>query len=132
LAADPAPARSGGPEDRVRDLSLEPAGVASVVAVRVRCEHALRVVARWQQGRTTGEFTCVRTPHSFDQIGVECVKHPARRCRNRADKWIAFVFRDPAASTTPNRLGSAVAPPTGPVEPEELDADDELPRGEES
>jgi hypothetical protein len=87
------------------------------------------VVARWQQGRRTGAFTCTQTPHSFDQIGVECVKHPARRCRNRADKWIAFVFRDPAPTDALSRMGAAPQPE--PMEPEELDADDELPRGEE-
>jgi len=121
-----------GPRAACGDLSLEPGGVASVVAVGVRCQRALRLAARWQQGRRTGAFRCTQTPHSFDQAGVECVKHPARRCRHRADKWVAFVFRDPTPSDALSRKSVGVAPETEPAEPEELDEDDELPRGEES
>jgi Tol biopolymer transport system component len=119
-----------GPRMACGDRSLEPGGVASVVAVRVACEHALRLATRWQQGRRTGDYTCTRTPHTFDQVGVECVKHPPRRCRHRADKWIAFVFRDPAPRD--DALNRMAAPESEPLEPEVPAADDELPRGEES
>ena len=102
-----------------------------MVAVGVRCEHALRLAARWQQGRRTGEFQCTGTPHSFDQVGVECVKDPPRRCRHRTDKRVAFTFRDPAPTNAASRTGASMVPQSEPPEPEELDADDELPRGEE-
>ena len=110
------------------DLSLEPGGIASVVAVRVHCAQALRLATRWQQGKTDG-FRCTQTRHSIDQSVVECVKPQAQRCRHRNDKAIAFVVRDPAQMKS---LGRSVAPPEPvAVEVEELPEDDALPRSEE-
>ena len=89
---------------------------------RVRCEKALRVASRWQQGRRTGEFACTQAPHSFDQVIVECVKTP--RCR--PEKRFAFVYRRPAVLQR-----SFAAPQTEVTEPEVLGDDDALPRTEE-
>ena len=94
----------------------------SVVSANVRCEKALRLAARWRDGKRTGRFTCTSRPHSFDQVVVECVKRPWCRPAKR----FAFVHRQPTAA---QRLS---APPArGTVELEELGADDALPRTEE-
>jgi hypothetical protein len=101
--------------------------VASVEAVRVSCKNALRVAARWSPGARAKGFLCSETRHSFDQTVVECVK--PRHCRARA---VAFVYREPAQAPT---LRGALAAPVAPVtedEPEPLEPDDALPRGEES
>jgi hypothetical protein len=128
----PIPVLAGaeGPRAACGDLSLEPGGVASVVAVRVRCEQALRVAARWHRGKSGG-FRCTETRHSIDQSAVECVKPPARRCSNRTDRRLAFVVRDPAQAGAPMRAGTAPQPAEPPTELEALPVDDALPRSEE-
>jgi TolB protein len=111
------------------DLSLDPGGIASVVAVGVRCERALKVAGRWHDGDRLKGFTCTSTPHSFDQVVVDCAKKAPRHCRRRpADKRVAFVFRDPAAVGVPSPARLAPQPSDDDPEP----ADDGLPHGNES
>jgi TolB protein len=81
----------GHPSVASGDLSTVPGGVASVTAVKMRCNRALRVAARWSPGRTRVEgFACTRTPHSFDQEIVTCEHMGGRR-------GVAFVWRRPAS-----------------------------------
>ena len=82
---------SGIPAVACGDLSLAPGGIASVTAVKAPCHTALKVAAKWtpQATRVDG-FTCTQTPHSFDQVRVQC-EHPGGR------KGIAFVWRRPAS-----------------------------------
>jgi Tol biopolymer transport system component len=120
----PIPALQGasGPRRACGDLSLEPGGIASVVAIRVRCDRARRVAARWQDGKKEG-FVCSQTRHSMDQSAVECVK-PG--CRHGNDKRIAFVLRDPAQAQALSRVAG-----TEPEPEEPLPDDDALPHAEE-
>jgi Tol biopolymer transport system component len=122
----PIPVFAGATEPRraCGDLTLEPGGIASIVAIGVRCERALRVATRWQAGKNQG-FDCSETRHSMDQSAVECVK---RGCRHGKDRRIAFVVRDPAQ---PDALTRRAAAAPEPDDDEPLPEDDALPRVEE-
>jgi TolB protein len=97
----PIPFTAGAPElgrTACGDLSIAPGGVASVVAVKVRCERALDVAARWQaavedgrHGDRVGAFDCESGHHSFDQVLVTCEHRGGR-------KALAFVWRVPASA----------------------------------
>ena len=90
----PIPFSVGAPDQRPQacgDLSLLPGGVSSIVAVKVPCEKALRVAELWSVDRPgVNNFACTSTPHTFDQVLVEC-EHRGPK------KGIAFVWRRPAA-----------------------------------
>jgi TolB protein len=62
--------RAYQPRRACGDLSLLPGGVASVVAVKVRCRRALRIASRWP-ARTDG-YRCTAEQHTFDQVLVQC------------------------------------------------------------
>jgi TolB protein len=77
------------------DLSLAPGGVASIVAVKTRCDQARRIAATWQAGAATGSppaqiegYDCTAQHHSFDQTIVACDHRGPK-------KGVAFVYREP-------------------------------------
>jgi hypothetical protein len=113
------------------DLSLDPGGIASVVAVGVKCQKALRVAERWDDGKNPEGFRCTRARHSMDQSAVVCIKPGERRCSHRHDDAIAFVARDPTAANALSR--TAVQPEAAgqQADVEELSPDDAFPRPEE-
>jgi dipeptidyl aminopeptidase/acylaminoacyl peptidase len=96
------------------DLSPAPGEVASIVAVKVPCDTALRVAAAWHAGADAGSppakikgFVCTAEHHSFDQTLVQCDQEGAK-------KGISFVYRpaagaaaEPAAAEAP--AGSDIA-----------------------
>jgi hypothetical protein len=112
------------------DLSLDPGGVASVVAVGVKCAKALRVAARWNEGKNPDGFRCIQARHSMDQSAVQCMKPGTRRC-HRNEQAIAFVARDPATASAPNLAPTPMQSVDQPSEAEALRDDDALPRPEE-
>jgi dipeptidyl aminopeptidase/acylaminoacyl peptidase len=128
----PIPALVGvnGPRAACGDLSLDPGGIASVLAVRVGCAKALRVAERWADAKNPSGFHCTSTRHSMDQSAVECAK-PHPRWRHRTDEAIAFVVRN--AATAPDPMRQTLTPTTTPepTQVEELPENDALPRGEE-
>jgi WD40-like Beta Propeller Repeat len=127
----PALTRTSGPRSPCGDLSLDPGGIASIVAVGVRCEKALRVATRWSDGKNPDGFRCTSSRHSIDQSAVECAKPSDRHCPHGHQQAIAFVVRDAAAAAPLNRtaLSPQITDPTS--ELEELPADDNLPHNEE-
>jgi TolB protein len=128
----PIPALAGvrGPRAACGDLSLDPGGVASVVAVGVRCSNALRVASRWNEGKHPDGFRCTQTRHSMDQSAVQCTKPGKRRC-HRHDEAIAFVKRDPATAGAPSLAPTPTQGTDQPSEDGALPDDDALPRPEE-
>jgi hypothetical protein len=70
-----------------------PGEASGVVAVKAPCDTALRVAARFAADAASGTppekvegFACVRTPHTYDQVVVECDHEGAK-------KGVAFVWR---------------------------------------
>jgi Tol biopolymer transport system component len=127
----PIPALAGlsGERDACGDRSLEPGGIASIVAIGVKCAKALRVAERWSAGENPEGYRCTEARHSMDQSAVTCSK-PGEGHERHTDA-LAFVVRDPAVATV---LGRAAAEPETadqPPEVEELEPDDALPRPEE-
>src|SRR4051812_22980515 len=127
----PALAAVSGERAACGDLSLDPGGIASVIAVGVKCQKGLRVAERWAAGKNTEGYSCTQARHSMDQSAVTCVKRDERRCRHRHDDAIAFVVRDPAAANALGRRSLEPQPTEAPAEVEELPSDDALPRPEE-
>jgi hypothetical protein len=77
------------------DLSLQPGGVSSVVAVKTRCRRAVRIAEHWLAGASLGAapkrilgYRCGSAHHSFDQLLVECDQRGPK-------KAVAFVYREP-------------------------------------
>ena len=75
------------------DVGLAIGEASGVVAAKAPCETALRVAARFTAEAALGAppekvegFECLRTPHSYDQVVVEC-DHAGGR------KGVAFVWR---------------------------------------
>jgi hypothetical protein len=75
------------------DVGRAPGEASGVVAVKAPCDTALRVAARFTADATSGTppekvegFECVPTPHTYDQVVVECGHEGAK-------KGVAFVWR---------------------------------------
>ena len=131
----PIPVLAGVPGTRAAcgDLSLEPGGIASVVAVDVKCHTALRVAERWSLGKNPQGFQCTQAYHSIDQTAVTCLKQRGHRCRHGQADAIAFVVRAPAGESPANRAAGVrpLVAEEEAVEIEELTPEDALPRPEE-
>ncbi len=86
-----APSLRHRPAEPCGDLSHRPGGVSSIVATGVTCAQARRVARRWRSpvGAQARLFRCRRTPHSFDQERVRCLRRRASR------SGLAFVWRRP-------------------------------------
>jgi dipeptidyl aminopeptidase/acylaminoacyl peptidase len=75
------------------DVGRAPGEASGVVAVKAPCDTALRVAARFTADAASGTppekvegFRCVPTPHTYDQVVMECDHEGAK-------KGVAFVWR---------------------------------------
>jgi hypothetical protein len=66
----PIPALNGvsGSRAACGDLSLDPGGIASVVAVGVKCPKALRVAERCSEGNNAEGFNCPRRATRWTRV----------------------------------------------------------------
>jgi TolB protein len=89
------------------DVALGRGAATSVVAAGTPCRKALRLAARWAAQAVAGApparlqgFDCTATPHTFDDVLVDCV-HPLDADAAGDDdvaRDVAFVWRDPAVA----------------------------------
>src|SRR3954452_17504020 len=89
------------------DVGLARGAATSVVTAGRPCPAALRLAAAWAARATAGDrprrlqgFDCTATPHTFDNVLVDCV-HPPEPDEVGGDdvaRHVAFVWRDPAVA----------------------------------
>jgi hypothetical protein len=92
------------------DVGLARGAATSVVTQGAPCRKAMRLAGRWAARAAAGApparlqgFSCTATPHTFDNVLVDC-RHPleAGEAGEAGDgdvaRDVAFVWRDPAVA----------------------------------